>query len=203
MMTPEDMTVHTYQHKFDLYRDKTAHVMSGEFIALMDAFSVLLPKAGRVFELGSAHGRDARYLRDKGYTVMCADIIPQALVPLQAEGFETHLYDFRDEVKAEWVNAFDGVLAKAVFLHATQKVFEASLVKIGSCVKEGGVLCLTFKVGEGEEIETAKLRSERYFKYYTPKDLALIIAKYAQFELIDSTETSDGKWIQVLLRRVG
>jgi SAM-dependent methyltransferase len=200
-MNPQDVTIKTYQDNFETYSEKTPNEMSGENLIWMDEFIKLLPENGTVFELGSAHGRDARYLRNKGFIVICTDVILQAVKLLQNDEFNACVYDFRDEPKTEWINSFNGVIANAVYLHATQEVFEKSLSSLGKCLKEGGVFYLTFKFGEGEEIETGKLGGERYFKYYTKLELVHIIKKYPQFEIINTDETKDGKWIRVLFRK--
>lgn len=197
----QDLTIQTYKENFESYKEKTPNEVSGEFIGLLDDFIQLLPKSAKVFELGSAQGRDARYLRDKGVTVLCTDVIPQALEDLRADNFETSVYDFRDTPKSEWVDSFDGVLAKAVYVHATQEVFEKSLVAMGTLVRVGGVLCSTFKLGSGDEVETEKLGGVRYFKYYSEKELETIVKQYKQFELVDMKVTSDGKWVQMVVRR--
>jgi hypothetical protein len=134
--------------------------------------------------------------------VTCTDIIPQAVEALKLDYFDTALYDFRDEPKKEWIGVYDGILAKAVYVHATQDVFEKSLSSLSLVLKVGGIFCLTFKIGEGEEVETEKLGGERYFKYYRVSELEAIIKKYLQYELVKMSETSDGKWVQVLVKRV-
>jgi SAM-dependent methyltransferase len=200
-MTPQDTTITTYIENFDEYKEKTPNKVSGEFIPLLDDFCTRLPKNGTVLEIGSAHGRDARYLRDKSFSVTCTDIIPQALDQLHHEGFVTSLYDLRNEPKKEWINSFDGIFAKAVFLHATQEQLEKSLDSLSECLKTNGIFCITFKCGVGEEIETDKLGGERYFKYYTKVELEELVQKHTQFELISVTVTSDEKWIQIILQK--
>lgn len=200
-MTPQDITIQTYRDNFELYKEKTANVVSGEFVAWIDAFIDLLPQNGNVFELGSAEGRDARYLRDKGLSIFCTDVIPQALESLVADGFTTHMYDLRNEPQQEWINSYDGVSAKAVYLHIPQDIFEKSLDQMSTLLKDGGIFCITFKLGVGEEIETGKLGGERYFKYYSEEELENIFKKYEQFEVVSVMTTNDEKWIQFLLRK--
>ena len=174
-MTIQDITIQTYQDNFDMYKEKTPSEMSGEFVAWMNAFAALLPKDAYVFEFGSAEGRDARYLRDRGIQMHCTDVIPQALEELSVDNFKTAMYDFREDPHDSWYDAYDGVLAKAVFLHASQEMFEKALRNISMMVKHQGVTCLTFKVGKGDDIETDKLGGMRYFKLYEEDELMEII----------------------------
>lgn len=200
-MNQQDITIQTYQNNFNLYKEKTPSVVSGEFVAWIDAFINLLPQNGNVFELGSAEGRDARYLRDKGFSVFCTDVIPQAFESLVADGFTTYMYDLRAEPQQKWVNSFEGVFAKAVYLHIPQDIFEKSLDQMSTLLKDGGIFCCTFKLGVGEEVETGELGGERYFKYYTEEELQNIFQKHRQYEVIKTMVTNDEKWVQFLLKK--
>ncbi len=91
-----DQTVKTYQENFGAYVEGTPHEITGDFKVFMDAFISHIPAGGRVFEFGSAFGRDARYMREKGIAVLCTDIIHEGLAQLAHEGFETAYYDFRE-----------------------------------------------------------------------------------------------------------
>jgi SAM-dependent methyltransferase len=198
-MNPQEKTIKTYQNNFDAYKEKTPNVVSGELKIWLDSFIGLLPPNGKIFEIGSAHGRDARYLRDNGFSVLCTDVIPQALKELRSDNFETDSYDFRDAPKQEWIDVFDGVIAQAVFLHATQETFENGIRNLIKILKEKGIICLTFKIGIGEEIETDKLNGERYFRYYGEQELKDVFAKYEELEILETSTTEDGKWIQFIL----
>ncbi len=202
-MTLQDITIQTYQDNFDMYKEKTPNEMSGEFVVWMNAFIALLPRDGYVFEFGSAEGRDARYLRDRGVQMYCTDVIPQALEELSVDNFKTAIYDFREDPHDSWQDAYDGVLAKAVFLHASQEMFEKALRHISVMLKHQGVACLTFKLGKGDEIETDKLGGKRYFKLYEEEELIEIIRHNKDFEIIKTFVMSELKWTQVLLKKIG
>jgi SAM-dependent methyltransferase len=152
MISNSDLTIQTYRENFEKYADKTAIEPSGELKKWLDLFASLLPNEGKVFEIGSATGRDARYLAANGFHVTCADVIPEALQRLSEQGFETVEYDFRDDLNPEWIDKFEGVLANASLLHATQPIFENALKNIALMLKLDGVFAFSLKTGEGEEI---------------------------------------------------
>lgn len=202
-MSLQEKTIQTYQKGFADYKKGTPSEVSGEFVFWMDSFIKYLSPGAKVFEFGSANGRDARYMRERCLEVFCTDIMSDALQELESDNFQTAFYDFRDAPKVEWENSFDGVFAKAVFLHATQEVFENAINNFKFILKQGGIICLTFKQGVGEEVEIdRKMNGERYFKYYTRKDLEDIFAKHPELEILEFLETEDKKWIQVILKKV-
>ncbi|MBP9715555.1 MAG: class I SAM-dependent methyltransferase [Candidatus Pacebacteria bacterium] len=194
-----DITVKTYQDHFDIYEKNTATVASDESKVWMDSFLSKLPPNAKILEIGSATGRDARYFRSKGFEVNCTDIIPQALSKLKEEGFKTEIYDFRNTPKPEWLDNFDGYFANGVFVHSTQEVFEENLKNISKIVHSGGIIGLSLKIGEGEEISYEKVNAPRYFKYYTEENLKHIISQYP-FEVVNLIYTHGEKWIRFILK---
>jgi SAM-dependent methyltransferase len=199
MENPSDITVETYRRNFDKYVERTPAVPSIELTEWMDCFLAHILQGGMILEIGSATGRDARYLSERGYVVMCTDVIGQALQKLSEEGFETAEFDFRDEPKREWIGKFDGVFANAVLLHAPLDVFEDALGKFATVLKEGGVVAFSLKTGAGEEITLEKMDAPRYFRYYTEPEIREVLRQHP-FEIISISHTNSGRWMDVILR---
>jgi len=197
MIDPLDETVKTYQQHFNTYVGRIPVIPEGEMKEWMDTFASYIPKGGTILELGSASGRDARYLSSKGYTCVCTDIIPEALRKLSKEGFETAEYDFRNEPKAEWVGKFDAVFANAVLLHAPQSVFEFALKNIATILNNDGVVAFSLQSGDGEKIESDRIGAPRYFRYHSVEGIRDILNKLP-FEVISITSSEDDKWIRVI-----
>ena len=196
---PSNKTIETYCQNFDKYTERTPAEVGGEFQKWMDEFSSYIPQGGAILEIGSAVGRDARYFADKGYKIICTDVIPEALQKLSEEGFETTEFDFRDEPKKEWEEKFDGFFANAVLLHAPPDIFENALRNIATVLKENGVAAFSLKIGEGEEISLEKMEAPRYFRYHTEKEIREILSKLP-FEIISISQADDGKWLHVIMR---
>jgi len=173
-----DQTIASYRKHFNTYVERTEQTVSGDFQQWIDEFLDKLPPHGSIFEIGSASGRDARYITGKGFSVFCTDVIPQALEQLAKEGFDTAPYDFRDEPKNEWKAKFDGFFANAVLLHASQTEFEKAISYIIAVLKAGGICAFSVKSGQGKEISTAKLDAPRFFKYHSRKTLEDTLKKY-------------------------
>ena len=194
-----DITVLAYRNNFDTYIKKTESEVSGELKEWIDDYAKLLPVNGRVFELGSASGRDAEYLQGLGFDVFCTDIVDEALTSLAEKGFRAEVYDFRDIPKDEWKHAFDGYFANAVLLHAPKHIFEQALLYTHMILKKGGVAMITFKKGMGQEMVLDKLGAPRYFKYHNEETLKEAISK-APFEVISITHSKDDKFIKLVAR---
>ena len=199
MENPSDKTIETYRQNFDKYVERTPAEPSGEFKEWMNSFVSHIPQGGTILEIGSASGRDARYFVQKGYKVVCTDIIPQALQKLSDEGFETAEFDFRNEPKAEWTEKFDGFFANAVLLHAPPEVFENALKNLAAVLKENGVAAFSLKTGEGEEITLEKMDAPRYFRYHTEAEIREILSKLP-FEIISISHADNEKWLHVVMK---
>jgi SAM-dependent methyltransferase len=200
MLDPNDDTIKTYRENFEKYASKTHSFATREFTEWMDMFLSSLPANPRVFELGSATGRDARYFRLKGAKVTCTDVVPEVVSTLSKEGFESSLFDFRDEPNPEWLGRFDGVFANAVLLHAPPEVFAVALKNIKKILDDNGVLAFSVKTGDGEEISLVKMDAPRYFKYYAQNELELILSKLG-YKILEIRTAGDGKWLQVIAKK--
>ncbi len=196
-----DLTIKTYKEGFNKYEERTPKEINGEFKEWIDLFINYLPKNGTILELGSATGRDARYFASKGFNITCTDIIPEALVRLSQEGFETSEFDFRDEPKEEWKNKFDGVFANAVLLHAPKNIFERAIANISKVLKEGGVAGFSLKIGEGEEVTEEKMDAPRYFNYHNEEEIKRLLSNLS-FEIVNISHTNDNKWLHAIVKTI-
>lgn len=196
MISNSDLTIQTYRENFDKYVARTGTEPRGEFKELLDFFASCLPAMGSIFEIGSASGRDARYLASMGFNVTCTDVIPEALQRLSAEGFETAEFDFRNDPMDEWIGNFDGVFANASLLHAPQPIFENALKNIALMLRPGGVFAFSLKTGEGEEITTEKMDAPRYFNYHSEPEIRKILTSLS-FEILSFSHAEEGKWLHV------
>ncbi len=199
MKNLSDETIETYRNNFDRYVARTGTEPRGEFKELLDSFASFLPDLGSIFEIGSASGRDARYLAAKGFRVVCTDVIPEALNRLSGQGFITAEYDFRDDPNPEWIGGFDGIFANASLLHAPQDVFENALKNIALMLRQDGVFAFSLKAGEGEEITLEKMDAPRYFRYHSEPEIREIMTSLS-FEILSLSHAEQGKWLHVIAR---
>jgi SAM-dependent methyltransferase len=200
MSDQHDVTIETYQEHFDAYVANTPKVVGSDFQIWMDSFARLLPPHARIIELGSAFGRDARYFRDKGFEVLCTDVVPQALEELARDGFETEYYDFRTQPKGDWASTFDGYFANAVLLHADQKVFENAIESALQMLKSGGVGAISLKNGEGSEVSNEKVGAPRFFLYHSKEEVTKVLTR-AHAEVLEMHEADGEKWLHIIFKK--
>lgn len=201
MKDKNDQTIETYQRNFDKYVERTSQEVEDDLKILIDTFLQELPANAEILEIGSAFGRDARYMTSKGCKVLCTDVVPQALEKLSEEGFETALYDFRDKPRAEWKGRFDGFFANAVLHHATEEIFEQALWNVLEILKPGGMCAFSMKRGAGEEVSMEKVDAPRFFKYHSLEEMKDILSKYP-FEIIMLRIAHEERWIHVICRKL-
>ncbi len=199
MISNSDLTIQTYRGNFEKYASKTALEPTGEFQEWIDLFAAQIPNGGNIFEIGSATGRDARYLASKGFNVTCTDVIPEALHRLSVQGFETAEFDFRNDPMDEWIGNFDGVFSNASLLHAPQPIFENALKNIATMLRPNGVFAFSLKAGEGEEITTEKMDAPRYFNYHSGREIREILTSIS-FEILSLSHAEQGKWLHVVAK---
>jgi len=199
MQNPNDQTIKSYRDNFNKYTERTPTTLSPELNAWMDYFCDQLPHNAKIFEFGSATGRDARYFNAKGFEVFCTDVIPEALINLTNQGFETSIFDFRNTPKPEWLNQFDGLFANAVFVHAKQETFLNALGHISKIVKKDGVIAFSLLIGEGEKISNVKIDAPRYFNFYRKEDLKKLLSQY-NFEILSIMPGDRPEWMCVTLK---
>jgi hypothetical protein len=137
-----NITIKTYQENFEDYKAKTPNEVSGDFVDLLDRFLEKIPAGARILELGSAHGRDAKYFRDHGFSVLCTDIIPAALDELIAMGFDARYLDLSEPVPDD-LGDFDGIFANAVLHHFDQSTLETVFSDLAKISKPGTCLLYT------------------------------------------------------------
>ena len=117
----------------------------------MDRFGELFP-TGKVLEIGSGGGRDAKELIAKGYEYTGTDVSQGLLEEAKkanpnATFLQQSVYDldFPDDT-------FDGFWASAVLLHIPKDRIDEALGRLHSVVRSDGVGFISIIQGEGQKI---------------------------------------------------
>lgn len=182
----EEQTMKTYDTSASNWASKhsSERFWGGE----MDKFGELLPK-GKIVEIGSGGGRDAKELIAKGYEYTGTDISQGLLEEARkANPDATFLHqsvydlDFPDDT-------FDGFWASAVLLHIPKDRIDEALGRLHSVVRNDGVGFISIKKGEGQKIEEDEPDMDekriRLFSYWQDGDFQEAL-KRNNFEVVDS-----------------
>lgn len=195
------VTLQSYQDKTNEYIERTSPIDTTIKACLDEAIS-LLPKDGTILEIGSGFGRDAEYLREKGYTVACSDAVPNFVEALQRKGFKARLLNvITDNIEAK----YDMVIAAAVLLHFTPEESALVLDKLHNALYKDGIFALRMMKGNGSVWSEEKLNAPRYFYYWQEDDLKKLLSDHG-FEWIHMTESytshNDTYWMHIITRKV-
>ena len=136
----------------------------------LDRVSRLTPH-GRVLDVGSGNGRDARLLSARGYRVTGVDISP-ALLELARAACPAAEFQLGSVYELPFADAsFDLVWAAAIILHLPKRSAPAALAELRRVLRPGGAAFVAVKRGDGEHMISSEL-GDRFFALYQPEELA-------------------------------
>ncbi len=132
-----------------------------------------LPKDAKIFEVGSAGGRDAKFLRELGYTnITVSDVANYFINQLKNEGFSPVKFNL---IEDEFDDKYDFILCWAVLVHFKKDEAIASIRKMYDALNDGGrvALCVKHKEGHTEDWSDfqGQIGAKRYFSYWNQDEL--------------------------------
>ena len=130
-----------------------------------------LPKGAKVFEVGSATGETAKYLKDCGFVVTASDVADDFLNAIKSKGVEAVKFNLLED---DFKEKFDAIICWRVFVHFTAQDFALSLKKIHAALKPNGVFIFNMINRETKNVDSEmldfdneyKMGKERYYNYY-------------------------------------
>ena len=143
----------------------------------IEAFVTELGGSGRVLEIGSGGGRDARELEKRGISVRRTDISNGFVELLRESGFEADLLDpLTDDLTDPQRpgTPYDGIWACACLIHVAREDFGTVLGRLAKATRTGGQLHASVREGDGEHVSThgSAAAPRRYVETYW-RELAL------------------------------
>lgn len=179
-------TLRTYSGEAETYRSVTGYTMDDDTKNWLDSTVKDLPSGSRIFEIGSAHGRDALYLRDHySFDVHCSDAVPEFISMLEEVYLDAVFWDADEH---ELPESFDLYLANAVLIHLSRERVATLLRDAYLKLPAKGKFAFTLKKGEGSEIISTKLAGPRLFNYWLPHEVVGVAvgAGFRSFELVEN-----------------
>lgn len=197
-MSTNDATLRTYDATIQAYVDGTSHAVEGASRHWLERSLDGLAPSARIFELGSAFGRDAAYVTAQGFHPECSDAVEGFVARLRDQGFTARLFNALNDPLP---GPYDLILANAVMLHFTAAEFAQVAAKLCRALAPGGRFAFSVKRGNGEEWSDAKLGAPRFFHYWQPADLpaALSTAGFASWDIVAAhTGRAHADWLYVI-----
>jgi len=194
--TNNGRTIESYNSHIQEYLDNTVRQVSGTNKEWLDRTFKNVATDAHILELGSAFGRDAAYLKTKGYHVQCTDAAEGFVSLLQEEGFDARLLN---AITDELPQGSDVVLANAVLLHFTRDEAATVIEKVYKSLTEGGTFAFTLRPGEGEEWSEDKLGAPRFFTYWTEGQIHELLESKGYDDVIVWTDRALG--IQIIAKK--
>ena len=181
MSTENDKTIEVYEKLGQNYLDRNKNDMATNPRYLADVqrhreylakITANLPKNAKIFEVGSASGRDAKTLQSLGFTdITTSDVADFFIKNLQKEGFSPVKFNL---ISDSFPDSYDFILCSAVLVHFKKDEAKAAIAKIFGALKPGGIVALSVKHKDGHTEEWQyddQIGAERYFSYWNKDEL--------------------------------
>lgn len=118
----------------------------------IDEFLTLIPKNGKILDVGCGPGIDANYMNSKGFKVTGIDL-SEKMLKLAKQKFPNINFKLSDVRTLDFPNnSFEGIFASFSLIHISKKDISLTLKKLYKILKENGVIYIALQSGESNEI---------------------------------------------------
>ena len=192
-------TLDYYNKNSEEYFNSTLNV---DMTNTYKAFLKLVPKGGKILDLGCGSGRDSMNFMKLGYEVTAVDgakeLAKKASVLL---GKEVIVSTF-EELKLK--EKFHGIWACASLLHIKREDLKIVLNNLYNNLDDNGVFYMSFKYGEKEYVDD----KNRYFNCFTDESIISFINENTKYNILGLYITEDKlgrvnevKWVNLICNR--
>lgn len=165
-------------------------------------FLKLVPKDGKILDLGCGSGRDSMNFMKLGYEVIAVDgakkLAKRASVLL---GKEVIVSTFEE---LELKEKFHGIWACASLLHIKREDLKIVLNNLYNNLEDNGVFYMSFKYGEKEYVDD----KNRYFNCFTDESIISFINENTKYNILGLYITEDKlgrvnevKWVNLICNK--
>lgn len=128
-------------------------------VAMVEHLLALLPPDRRhVLDAGCGTGRMARFLTDRGCSVVGVDLSPGMLAMARRDHPDLDVREGSLTALPFGDNGFDAVLLWYSLIHLTGDELPLALAEVARVVRPGGLVLAAFQVGDGPSDVGARLR---------------------------------------------
>ena len=165
----------------------------------LERYTAGLPKDAKIFEIGSANGRDAKILEGLGFqNITLSDATDLFLDYLKNTGYAPIKFNLLED---NFPEQYDFILCWAVLVHFTKEEVKTSLKKIHDALADSGRAAISVKLMTKTETEWAEHRYEygvkRFFSYWREDEFEEALSS-AGFKNIDIKISGSGdySWLE-------
>ena len=192
-------TLNYYNKNSEEYFNSTLNV---DMTNTYKPFLKLVPKDGKILDLGCGSGRDSMNFMKLGYEVTAVDgakeLAKKASVLL---GNEVIVSTFEE---LELKEKFHGIWACASLLHIKREDLKTVLNNLYNNLEDNGVFYMSFKYGEKEYVDD----KNRYFNCFTDESIISFINENTKYNILGLYITEDKlgrvnevKWVNLICNR--
>ena len=192
-------TLDYYNKNSEEYFNSTLNV---DMTNTYKAFLKLVPKGGKILDLGCGSGRDSMNFMKLGYEVTSVDgakkLAKRASVLL---GKEVIVSTFEE---LELKEKFHGIWACASLLHIKREDLKTVLNNLYNNLDDNGVFYMSFKYGEKEYVDD----KNRYFNCFTDESIISFINENTKYNILGLYITEDKlgrvnevKWVNLICNK--
>ena len=173
-------------------------------------FAKQVKKSGgrRVLDCGCGSGVQSKLLFEKGLEVVGLDLSPRMINEAKKRVPEAK-FVVGDMTKMEFTDeAFDGVYARASLLHVPKNLIPKVLRSINKILKDGGILYLALKEGEGEgEVVDERFgkKVRRFFSFFKTSEIKKLLSQ-SGFKIVSlvrhKRHVTSQPWLQILAAKI-
>ncbi len=195
MESPVRTTIATYDRVAEKYSEYSLGRLSQYQLAKFISYL----NGKRVLDVGCGSGRDTDYLTEEGYAVTGIDA-SKAMIELAREKM-AGTFEVMDMMSLRFDNSsFDGIWCCASLFHLPKKDAPVAVGEFARTLKEGGVLYVSVKEGEGERmLSHAKVDNKpRFYAFYRMAELEDMLREHGFVILHADTEDVESvTWLNI------
>ena len=166
-----------------------------------ETFNKYLKKGDTILDLGCGSGRDSHYFSNYGYEVISVDYSDE-MVKMAGDFLNKKVIKL-DMRKMDFKDKFNGIWACASILHIKKNEMAKVLENSYCALKDGGIMYMSFKYGEGEV-----QRGGRHFSNYTEDTFLELLDSLDIFSVERFWKTADVRpnrqdefWLNVIVKK--
>lgn len=144
-------TLSYYESNAKGFVESTANV---EFGALQGKFASMLPRGGRILDLGCGSGRDSLAFLQAGFSVDAMDGSEQMVAAASALTGLPVTHALFDQYQPQ--GEYDGIWACSSLLHVPAQDLPGIIAKYARHLKQDGIFYMSFKLGSHEGMRNGR-----------------------------------------------